>query len=173
MKKVIIALSFAGFTSLINAQKVACDPSKEKNYKCLTKQNEKGGYGAIITKDGATQLAKVEAEMKKSKVSEKNNVVIVGKVDEVCQKKGCWMTIDNGSGQMTRVRFKDYAFFVPANISGWTAYAKGTAFFDTTSVEQLKHYAEDAKKSKAEIAAITKPEIELGFTAEGVLFEKK
>ncbi|MBL7801885.1 MAG: DUF4920 domain-containing protein [Chitinophagales bacterium] len=173
MKKIILSICFFAFASMLNAQKVACDPSKEKNYKCLTKQNEKGGYGAIITKDGAITLAQAEADMKAKGETKKENVVIYGIVDEVCQKKGCWMTVDNGNGKKVRIRFKDYAFFVPANISGWTVYAKGTVFFDTTTVEELKHYATDAKKSQAEIDAITVPEIDVNFTAEGVLFEKK
>jgi hypothetical protein len=57
MKKLIVTISFLGFAAMLNAQKVVCDPSKEKNYKCLTKQNEKGGYGAVITKEGAVTLA--------------------------------------------------------------------------------------------------------------------
>jgi hypothetical protein len=33
----------------------------------------------------------------------------------------------------------------------------------------LKHYAEDAGKSKIEIAQITEPNYDLGFTADGVI----
>ena len=38
-----------------------------------------------------------------------------------------------------------------------------------TSVKQLKHYAEDAGKSKEEIAKITEPKKEVIFVAKGVL----
>ncbi|MEG0797106.1 MAG: DUF4920 domain-containing protein, partial [Odoribacter sp.] len=41
----------------------------------------------------------------------------------------------------------------------------GEAKMKTTSVDELKHYAEDAKKPQAEIDAITKPEKEIRFTA--------
>lgn len=172
MKKILtITLLMASVASF--AQKQRCDPSKEKNYKCLTKQNAVGGYGDVITKEGAITLAEVEKQMKASSLGTSNEVLIKGKVSEVCQKKGCWMYVDNGAGGNVRIRFKDYAFFVPINVTKWTVYAKGTAYFDTTSVNMLKHYAEDAKKSKSEIDAITQPLLELCFTAKGVLFEKK
>jgi hypothetical protein len=36
-------------------------------------------------------------------------------------------------------------------------------------VAELQHYAEDAKKSKEEIAAITKPEKEVRVMAKGIV----
>jgi hypothetical protein len=45
----------------------------------------------------------------------------------------------------------------------------GFARIETTSVEVLRHYAEDAKKSPEEIAAITQPKREVSFEASGVL----
>ncbi|HJV20168.1 MAG TPA: hypothetical protein VJ552_09855 [Sediminibacterium sp.] len=38
----------------------------------------------------------------------------------------------------------------------------------TTSVDELKHYAADAKKSKAEIDAITQPKKEIRLVAKGI-----
>lgn len=172
MKKMIPLLMVLCFGSSF-AQEKTCDPSKEKNYKSLTKQNKAGGYGEIVKTEGAETLASVETKMNQNNLAELNNVLVSGKVEEVCQMKGCWMTIDNGEGKKIRVRFKDYAFFVPMNISGWTAYVQGSAHFDTTSVALLKHYAEDGKKSQSEIDAITEPKVELNFTAVGVLFEKQ
>ena len=43
------------------------------------------------------------------------------------------------------------------------------AFFDTLSVAELRHYAEDAGADSATIAAITEPELQLAFTATGVM----
>ncbi|MEL6969642.1 MAG: DUF4920 domain-containing protein, partial [Bacteroidota bacterium] len=45
----------------------------------------------------------------------------------------------------------------------------GKAFYQTTSVDDLRHYAEDAGKSEEEIAAITEPKRELAFLADGVI----
>ena len=46
---------------------------------------------------------------------------------------------------------------------------EGVAYHDTTTVADLQHYAEDAGKSKEEIAAITKPEKEVRVTAKGIV----
>lgn len=96
---------------------------------------------------------------------------VVGTVSSVCQKKGCWMTLVSpqpGKPEM-RVTFKDYAFFMPKNLSGKKVVIEGFAIVETTSVADLQHYAEDAGKTKAEIQAITKPKRELAFEAAGVL----
>ena len=37
-----------------------------------------------------------------------------------------------------------------------------------TSVKELRHYAEDAGKSKEEIAKITKPKVEIRVLANGI-----
>jgi hypothetical protein len=173
MKKILIA-GLIHLSLLASAQtNKQCDPEKESKYKSLSKPNKAGGYGDIITKDKATTLAAVEADMNNAKVTEMKNVKITGKVSGVCKVKGCWMEVDNGKGQNVRIRFKDYEFFVPRDCEGQTVYAQGIARFDTTSVAMLRHYAEDAGKSKKEIEAINSPEVSLTFEAAGVLFDKK
>lgn len=103
-------------------------------------------------------------------------VTSVGEVSKVCQKMGCWMTISpiESSEPVFMVKFKDYGFFVPKDISGETVVLQGKAFRQVTDVETLKHFALDAGKSQAEIDAITEPEEELIFIADAVeLFRKK
>jgi len=46
---------------------------------------------------------------------------------------------------------------------------EGHAFKETTPVEELRHYAEDAGKPQEEIEAITEPKEEVKFLASGVL----
>lgn len=92
-----------------------------------------------------------------------------GTVKSVCQKKGCWMDIDLGEGKTMKVRFKDYGFFVPKDISGQTAIIHGTAFWDTTDVELLKHYAQDNGEPQEVIDTITTARVLPSFTADGVL----
>ena len=48
---------------------------------------------------------------------------------------------------------------------------EGEAFFDTITVDMLKHYAEDAGESEDVIEAISEPELRLAFTATGVMIE--
>lgn len=98
-------------------------------------------------------------------------VTVKGVVNEVCQAKGCWMTIQGDDGMM--VRFKDYGFFMPKDISGREVIMNGKAYYRTTPVSELQHYAEDAGKSKEEIAAITEPRYELSFLADGVILVNK
>ncbi len=99
------------------------------------------------------------------------NVTVRGKVTEVCQKKGCWMDMDLGSGKSMTVRFKDYGFFVPMNGTGRTAVIKGVAKVKTDDVNWLRHKAEDAGASAEEIAKITEPVQSISFVATGVIFE--
>tara|TARA_R110000850_G_scaffold30630_2_gene84238 strand:- start:88616 stop:89119 length:504 start_codon:yes stop_codon:yes gene_type:complete len=89
-------------------------------------------------------------------------------VTEVCQSKGCWMKLDLGNAE-TMVTFKDYAFFMPKDLSGKDVVVNGKAFVSEMSVDDQRHFAEDAGKSPEEIAAITEPKQTLSFEAEGVL----
>ena len=49
---------------------------------------------------------------------------------------------------------------------------KTKAFVKETSVKELQHYAEDAGKTKEEIAKIIAPKKEFAFEAKGVLMKK-
>lgn len=91
-----------------------------------------------------------------------------GTVNSVCQAKGCWMTIAAGDGEEMMVKFKDYGFFMPKDISGREVVMHGMAYYQITPVDELRHYAEDAGKSSEEIAKITEPKKELHFLADGV-----
>jgi hypothetical protein len=89
----------------------------------------------------------------------------------VCQKKGCWITIvsDDATAETMVVKFKDYGFFMPIDLSGKKVVMHGNAYIETTSVDELRHYAEDAGESEAEIAKITEPKKEYKFLADGVV----
>ncbi len=91
---------------------------------------------------------------------------------EVCSKAGCWVNIDKGNGDMFMVRFKDHFTIPPATERGTGAYLHGYAYMDTIPVADLQHFAEDAGKSKEEIMAITEPEYELNFEADGITLKK-
>jgi hypothetical protein len=56
--------------------------------------------------------------------------------------------------------------------SGRKAIMEGRAFREVLSVDMLRHYAEDAGKSKEEIEKIVEPETRLSFEASGVLIFK-
>jgi hypothetical protein len=125
-------------------------------------------FGAKITEEGAIALAELKGAMgEKKELSTK----VMGEVEAVCQKKGCWMNIKNAEGESMRVTFKDYAFFMPMDCSGKTAIVEGMAKIEETSIADLKEYAKDDNQSKEAIAAIKEPKKELVFEASGVILK--
>lgn len=92
----------------------------------------------------------------------------VGVVKEVCPKKGCWIKLELPGGKGATVKMKDYGFFVPTALVGKKIIINGSAEVKTTSVAELKHLAEDAKKSQSEIDAITEPSEVLTIMASGI-----
>ncbi len=122
-------------------------------------------YGAGTVQEGAVSVNELNNLMKDSKYTGK----ITGKVVEVCQEKGCWMKIEKADGQSLMVKFKDYKYFMPKNISGKEVVLDGEAIEKEVSVKQLQHYAKDAGKSDEEIKKITEPKKEVQFIARGVL----
>lgn len=126
-------------------------------------------YGEKITTDGAMNIAEIPAKLEKA---ESVDGKIKGKIVEVCEKKGCWLKLQVNDSTTAMVKMKDYGFFLPVAAKGKTVVIDGETKMKTTSVAELKHYAEDAKKSKEEIAAITKPEKEIRVTAKGIVVVK-
>lgn len=122
-------------------------------------------YGAPVTPTGAVPVQQLKTVLAGR---DSARVKLVGPIADVCKAEGCWLTMQPAPGQMMRVRFKDHAFFVPKDISGKTAVIEGVVVHETVSVAQQRHYAEDAGKSKQEIAAITKPVEQYNFIADGV-----
>src|SRR5690625_4196409 len=83
------------------------------------------------------------------------------------------MTLYLGDGDVESfVKFKDYEFFVPMDAANSDAIIKGMAYKNETTVEELRHYAQDAGKSQEEIDAIVEPIIEYTFMADGVYLKK-
>jgi len=93
-------------------------------------------------------------------------VLFEGTVQEVCQKKGCWMEIVAGDGkQSIRVTFKDYGFFVPKDAHGMIARTEGTFHTKVWSKEDADHLeGEGAQLVRNADGTAT----ELGFIATGV-----
>lgn len=127
-----------------------------------------GNFGENITKKGAVSVKKIPGKMEGSSELE---IKVKGRITEVCQAKGCWMTLDLGDDELIRVKFKDYGFFVPKDAAGKTAVIEGIAKKEVIDVGELKHLAEDAGKSEKEIDAISEPKEELTFVAKGVIIQ--
>jgi Domain of unknown function (DUF4920) len=124
-------------------------------------------FGTKIDAKNAIAVAELYSKMQGKTVLE--NIKIEGKATSVCQAKGCWMKLSATPDMM--VKFKDYAFFMPKDLAGKTVVCQGKAMRKVTPVEELRHYAEDAGKTAAEIAAITTPKEEITFEASGVVIK--
>ena len=93
--------------------------------------------------------------------------VVAGPITQVCTTKGCWMATAIDSSNNLFVDY-DYEFLLPTNSQGQEMIMSGYAYWDSTSVDQLRHYAQDRGASEEEIAAITEPVGEVMFKAKGV-----
>lgn len=136
---------------------------------CLTftlQAKAQENFGKKINEKAAIAAAQLPEQMGTKETMEAK---VTGTVESVCQAKGCWMKLKLDNGETMRVTFKDYGFFVPKDIAGKTVVVQGVAQKKTTPVAELRHYAEDAGKSKEEIAKITDPKNELAFVADGVI----
>lgn len=144
----------------------------EANVPVKAARYDYASFGDKITADKALTKEQMLKKYNSLKAGDTINVKFTTHINEVCKKKGCWMSLALPGGKESFVKFKDYAFFVPLNADGQEAVVSGKAFVSETTVEQLRHYAKDGGKSEAEIAKITKPEIEYKFLADGVLISK-
>ena len=124
-------------------------------------------YGAKIKSKGAKPIAEVVSKLESETKLE--DVKIKAKILEVCPNKGCWLKLELPDGNQAMVKMKDYGFFVPLAAKGKEVVIEGEMSMKTTSVKELKHYAEDAKKPQAEIDAITQPKKEVNILAKGIV----
>ena len=157
MKKLTLTLAIILCAYFINAQPPA------------GKAHVGDTYGAKVTEDGAIAISELPALLKG-----KDTLVVKVKAKAVssCASKGCWMNLQIDEKNTAFVKMKDYGFFVPTAIADKNVVLEGIAFIKTTSVEELKHYAEDGKKSQAEIDAIKEPKQEIRFLANGIMVVK-
>lgn len=149
--------------------------SKEKSTeepKVAKEEIAYASYGDKITNDNVWSTKQISETYESMKVGDTVNAKISAEVNEVCQAKGCWMTLKLGNGEEAMVKFKDYAFFMPKDISGKKVIINGKAFVNEVPVEEQRHYAEDGGKSKEEVAAITIPKKTYSFEADGVLIKQ-
>lgn len=135
-------------------------------------QNNYQSFGDSISADDALTKEEVLKKYKNLKEGDTIEVKFASTIQEVCQKKGCWMKLELPENNTAFVKFKDYGFFVPLNAAKSEVIVNGKAFVSVESVEELKHYAKDAGESQAAIDSIVNPETTYGFMANGVLLKK-
>jgi hypothetical protein len=154
---------------------LSCKNDKQDESDIITQEKKEITYKSIgekIIADDALLASSMAKHYKNMRVGDTIPSKMIAKIDEVCQAKGCWMKLDLEDGNQVMVKFKDYGFFMPKNIAGKEVIINGKAYVNEMSVEEQQHYAEDAGKTKEEIAAITEVKKTYSFEADGVLLKQ-
>lgn len=162
---VFAALIFTACSSA-NTEDTAEVSNEETSQEEVAAEPQMAMYGMEITEEGAVSASEVLNQLNGA---DSVKTKLVGSILKVCQAKGCWMTMQVSDDQNMHVSFKDYSYFVPKDIDGKESVIEGYAYMETMTVDELKHYAEDAGKTQEEIDAITEPETKLSFVADGVI----
>ena len=76
------------------------------------------------------------------KAPSKSPVLLKAKVGKVCKKKGCWMSLENKTGEV-RVTFENYGFFVPISLIGKNVLIEGVLNSHKMTLKETKHFVED------------------------------
>lgn len=105
---------------------------------------------------------------------DESDITISGVITEVCTHQGCWIRLKdpaNPDAGDLFVRTKGHAYLVPLNCKGRNALVHGRCEFSEMSVDEQKHYADEAGHSEAEIAKITQPKRMITFHADSIMIE--
>lgn len=103
-------------------------------------------------------------------------MLISGTIEKVCVKKGCWVTLRDGAAESLYVKFTCSAEggrIVPMEAAGKKAVVQGVVKVDMISEADARHMAEDAGKSKEEIAKIVGPQKEISVSSPAVVITMK
>ena len=163
MKKLI-------FSALIIFTLISCKKNEENQIVVI--QNDYSKFGVNITANNAITKEDLLEKYKTLKEGDTIIVKVASKIEDVCQKKGCWMNLELSKEESALVKFKDYGFFIPLNSAKSDVIINGKAFVSIESVTKLRHYAKDAGKSQAAIDSIKEQETTYSFEADGVLIKK-
>jgi hypothetical protein len=160
MKKLFVLL-------LAAASMQACSQSKpETEAEAEATAQTDNAYGAEFAEENIMTTAQLQESLS---AQDSIQATVTAEIVQSCQSKGCWMDVKLQDGSTMKVTFRDYGFFLPVeDLSGKAVVFSGTAKHEVISVDDQRHFAEDAGKSAEEIATITQPREELRFVADGV-----
>lgn len=171
MKKIVLLLSIPFLFLFACKSDTKAEKDVDLAQETIKEAIAYASFGAEITDENVLNKTQMIETYKNLKVGDTARVKFKTEVVEVCQAKGCWMRLDLDDKE-AMVRFKDYGFFMPKNIAEKEVIVNGKAYVSEMSVEEQRHYAEDAGKPQEEIDAITEVKTTLSFEADGVLVVK-
>lgn len=97
-------------------------------------------FGSIAEISG--KLLTLEGLIRESDAYADKEVFVKTRIDQVCQKKGCFFIARSGN-DIVRITFIDYSFFIPADSAGKEVVLAGKFSRSVISEAQAKHYAGD------------------------------
>ncbi|MEJ2113962.1 MAG: DUF4920 domain-containing protein, partial [Flavobacteriaceae bacterium] len=97
---------------------------------CKGQNDSYASFGEEISVDDAVSISVASEKYQSIKMGDSIDYKLTATVNEVCQAKGCWMTLNMDDGNEIMVKFKDYGFFVPKDISGKVVIIQGKAFIN-------------------------------------------
>lgn len=137
-------------------EQVGASPSAAGEHSC-------GGHGTKL--EANDKLANEVDSCGSAVVQDDGEVVRVsGTVSAVCQKAGCWMTLQDGTNE-ARIFTREHKFFMPKDIAGKRAEVEGKLRAKTMSAGFAKHLAEDGGKDPSKVEG---PQREFLVTATAV-----
>lgn len=138
-------------------------PAKPKRSPLPPLGHPAGVFGAGVK---LPQAIRLETAAKQVKDLHGRTIRVDGFLKDVFRKKGCWTVLRDGRREV-RVKFRDYAFFVPRDAAGRRALVEGIVTAKTISEAEAKHYAEESGDPES-AKKIKGPQKVLSFTAIGV-----
>ncbi len=150
--------------TLVSLSQFACQSPEQVEFPLSSYEN----FGETISWEGAIPVATI---MEAPAQYLGKEVKLEGVARKVCQKKGCWMTVDADPHGSIRVTFKDYGFFVPKDISGKTVIVEGIIDEANLSGEMKEHYRKEEGMSEEDASEVIEASENHAIVASGVIVE--
>ncbi len=98
-------------------------------------------------------------------------ILVEGRVADVCQKAGCWMVVED-EGRTMRVLMKDHGFAVDKEGADSTCRVQGTVVATEIDADTVAHLAGESEKPEA-MPENSGEKVQYQIQASGVALQKK
>lgn len=121
-------------------------------------------YGAS---DFAAPTVKLAQVLKDFETYRNQTISVEGKVEQVCQEKGCWIKIEDQHISV-RAIMKGHSFKVPQELKSKRVKMTGVMEQKELPVKVVRHYMKDEGRTAEEIKRVTAPQKVFQFVVDGV-----
>lgn len=118
-------------------------------------------YGEAFALDASTDCKEIIAD---PDASVGKTVRVNGKIENVCQKAGCWMVVADDDGKYLRITMKEHAFGVPTDTKtgdGTRVDVEGELVKKELDAKTLEHLKGEAKGTPEELEKQFAPSYEI------------